>query len=158
MIVRDLRGYGFIAEADKAAIVKAVQLLDAALAEARQIVSDTGGAGGWLKAKVTGVDLDSLKAEVATMEKAVSSMHDTADRLIAADTSHERTVSFVRSAADIANISELKDSANRNSLAKMAVDVGAATVADVKKGLKIGLPLIGLAAAGILFLKFRKGT
>lgn len=117
---------------DNAAIDQALALMDAALAEAKQIVADNSGTWAKLKASVTGAQLDAMKGEVDTFAHAAQTMHDTGAKLKAdPNTTHDRIVDFLRSVKTITNISALKDSANYNKLSNLVTDVGGRTLSDI---------------------------
>jgi hypothetical protein len=115
----------------EAKAAKALALLQNALAEAQKIIADEGS-GAWasLKAKVTGVDLDAAKNQVATLATDV-------DRMVKVqagfgpDTPVAKLQDFVKACEQMADLTVLKDSVSRNDLAALSKEVGTATVKDV---------------------------
>lgn len=118
---------------DKAA--KALSLLQDALSAAQKIIADNSGTWAQLKAKVTGVDLDAAKNQVATLEKGVARMEGV-QAGFDDNTPVAKLKDFILTCQQLADLSVLKDVTARNDLGTLAKEVSAATVADVAKEVK----------------------
>lgn len=118
---------------DVDAVNKALALMDDAVKQANKIADENSTAWAKLKATVTDVNLDAIKGEAKMLANSVKSMHGTADKLLNdPTTTHDRVISFVKSAADIADLSVLKDVGTRNDLLALVKEVSKNTAADLK--------------------------
>lgn len=119
---------------DKDNIKTANALMYAALAEAEAIKDESSGLWASLKSKVTGAQLDAMKSEVLTMEKAVNTVHDAGVKILNdPNATHEKAVDWIRSAKNVASISALKESSNLSKLSTLVEDVSRETAKDVSE-------------------------
>lgn len=142
---------------------QAMATLRAAYAEAQKLIGEQDSLTATLKAKVTGVNLDALKGEVKMLGVAVDRF---AGVLAGFDSStpHSKVNSLIRDMSQAADIGILKESVNRNSLVKMAGDVGAMTVKDIEvkakslwESIPMGWKVVGgLGTVGLLYVAAKK--
>lgn len=122
---------------DLANAKKALGLLDGSLKEAQDLVANQDS-GLWasLKQKVTAVNLDAVKGQVAMMGGQVQRMHNVYNTFDST-TPHAKVADFVKACADVAsNVDVIKESSNRNSLTVLAREVGSETVKELEKDAK----------------------
>lgn len=123
---------------DADSVHQALGLMDAALAEAKQIHDENSGFWASLKAKVTGAQLDAMASEVVAFDKGATVLHAKAAKVLAdPNTTHDDIIALVRSISEMSNISALKDSANTAKLSTLVTTVAKETatqvVAETKK-------------------------
>lgn len=110
---------------------KALDLLDAALKRAQGIVAnETESTWAKLKSAVTGTNLAAVQGEVKQLAVDVGRMHDAFSKFDQW-TLPAKLQDFVKACAQMADLSVLTDTVERNDLTTLAKEVGSATAKEV---------------------------
>ena len=128
----------------------ALDLLDAALKRAQDIISnETESTWAKIKAAVTSTNLTAVQGEVKQLTADVWKMHDVFGRFDAS-TPPAKLQDFIKACAQMADLSVLTDTTERNQLTALAKEVGSGTIAAVvAKAKDIAEPIADVAGSWI---------
>jgi hypothetical protein len=142
-------------DADQAAMDEALARLGAAADEADAAAAKPSGFTSWLLGNESAV---SAAQENARQTRNLFAVMQAKRPTIS---SHADAVDFVRSCGEYANVGDILTTVQQTDLGRVASTVASETASDVvevaKTGLKIGLPLLALAAVvvgGILVMHY----